>query len=95
MMHTKAMVVDGDLQHHRLGQLRQPLVRVERRAAVGVYDAELAAQLTRDFEADLKSSKRLDAATWPKQRSFDGKINEWFWRLLRRDVLSWSEPSVA
>jgi len=35
--------------------------------------------LIRDFETDLQSSKRLDAATWPKQRSFDGKINEWFW----------------
>ena len=32
MMHTKAMIVDGDLQRDRLGELRQPLVRVERRA---------------------------------------------------------------
>jgi phosphatidylserine/phosphatidylglycerophosphate/cardiolipin synthase-like enzyme len=47
--------------------------------AIGVYDPELAAQLTRDFETDLQSSKRLDAATWPKERSFDAKINEWFW----------------
>jgi cardiolipin synthase len=47
--------------------------------AIGVYDQELAAQLTKDFETDILSSKRLDAATWPKQRSFDGKINEWFW----------------
>jgi hypothetical protein len=24
-------------------------------------------------------SARLDAATWPEQRSLAGKIQEWFW----------------
>ena len=79
MMHTKAMVVDGIFSIIGSANFGNRSFELNDELAVGVYDAELAAELTRDFEADLRSSKRLDAATWPKQRSFDGKINEWFW----------------
>lgn len=27
----------------------------------------------------MRSSMRLEAKTWPHARSFDSKINEWFW----------------
>jgi cardiolipin synthase len=70
MMHTKAMVVDGIFSIIGSANFGNRSFELNDELAVGVYDAELA---------DLRSSKRLDAATWPKQRSFDGKINEWFW----------------
>ena len=79
MMHTKVMVVDGIFSIIGSANFGNRSFELNDELAIGVYDPELAAQLTRDFETDLQSSKRLDAATWPKQRSFDGKINEWFW----------------
>jgi hypothetical protein len=44
-----------------------------------VAEADLAQRLTNDFNTDLKSAKQFDAKSWPHARSFDGKINEWFW----------------
>ncbi len=79
MMHTKVMVVDGIFSIIGSANFGNRSFELNDELTVGVYDRELAAQLTRDFEADSKVSKRLDAETWPKQRSFDGKINEWFW----------------
>ena len=79
MMHTKAMVVDGIFSIIGSANFGNRSFELNDELAIGVYDAELASQLTRDFETDLKSSKRLDVATWPNQRSFDAKINEWFW----------------
>jgi cardiolipin synthase A/B len=79
MMHTKAMIVDGLFSIIGSANFGNRSFELNDELAIGVYDPELAAQLTGDFETDLKSSKRLDAATWPTQRSFDGKINEWFW----------------
>ena len=79
MMHTKAMVVDGIFSIIGSANFGNRSFELNDELAIGVYDAELAAQLTRDFETDLQSSMRLDAAIWPSQRSFDGKINEWFW----------------
>jgi cardiolipin synthase len=79
MMHTKAMVVDGIFSIIGSANFGNRSFELNDELTIGVFDRELAAQLTRDFEADAKVSKRLDAQTWPKQRSFDGKINEWFW----------------
>lgn len=79
MMHTKAFIVDGIFSIIGSANFGNRSFELNDELTVGVYDRELAAQLTADFENDLKVSTRLDAATWPKQRSFDGKINEWFW----------------
>ncbi|MBY0493970.1 MAG: cardiolipin synthase B [Cyanobacteria bacterium] len=79
MMHTKAMIVDGIFSIIGSANFGNRSFELNDELTIGVYDPELAAQLIKDFETDLRSSKRLDAATWPKQRSFDGKINEWFW----------------
>ena len=79
MMHTKAMIVDGIFSVIGSANFGNRSFELNDELAIGVYDRELAAQLTRDLETDLQSSKRLDAKTWPGQRSFDGKINEWFW----------------
>jgi cardiolipin synthase A/B len=79
MMHTKAMIVDGIFSIIGSANFGNRSFELNDELTIGIYDAELAAQLTRDFESDIQSSKRLDAKTWPQQRSFDGKINEWFW----------------
>jgi len=79
MMHTKAMIVDGIFSIIGSANFGNRSFELNDELAIGVYDPQLAAQLTRDFETDLQSSTRLDAKTWPQQRSFDGKINEWFW----------------
>ena len=79
MMHTKAMMVDGIFSIIGSANFGNRSFELNDELAIGVYDRELAAQLIRDFEMDMQSSKRLDAKTWPSERSFDGKINEWFW----------------
>jgi cardiolipin synthase len=79
MMHTKAMIVDGIFSIIGSANFGNRSFELNDELTVGVYDRDLAALLTRDFDNDLKVSKRLDAETWPKQRSFDSKINEWFW----------------
>jgi cardiolipin synthase A/B len=79
MMHTKVMVVDGIFSIIGSANFGNRSFELNDELAIGVFDAELAAQLTGDFEKDILLSKRLDAATWPGQRSFDAKISEWFW----------------
>ena len=79
MMHTKAMIVDGIFSIIGSANFSNRSFELNDELAIGVTDPELAARLTADFDHDLKSSKRLDRETWSKQRSFDGKLNEWFW----------------
>lgn len=79
MMHAKVMIVDGIFSIIGSANFGNRSFELNDELAIGVHDAELAAQLTRDFQSDLQSSKRLDAATWPQQRSFDAKLTEWFW----------------
>lgn len=79
MMHTKAMIVDGVWSIIGSANFGNRSFELNDELVIGIADAELAGQLTKDFEADAQKSKRLDAKTWPHERSFDGKINEWFW----------------
>ena len=79
MMHTKALVADGVFSVIGSANFSNRSFELNDEITLGVFDPELAAELTRDFDADIRSSERLDAATWRKQRSFDGKLNEWFW----------------
>jgi cardiolipin synthase len=79
MMHTKVIIVDGIFSIIGSANFGNRSFELNDELTIGVHDPELAAQLTSDFENDLRASKRLDAKTWPQQRSFDGKINEWFW----------------
>lgn len=79
MMHAKAMMVDGVWSIIGSANFGNRSFELNDELVTGVADAELAAKLTADFENDIKSATRLDAKTWPHARSFDGKINEWFW----------------
>jgi cardiolipin synthase A/B len=79
MMHAKVMVVDGIFSIIGSANFGNRSFELNDELAIGVYDRDLAARLVADFEKDLLVSKRLDAATWPEERSFDSKLTEWFW----------------
>lgn len=79
MMHTKAVMVDGIFSIIGSANFGNRSFELSDELTVAVFDRELAAALTNDFETDLRASKRLDAATWKDQRSIIGKAQEWFW----------------
>ena len=45
---------------------------------VAVHSRSLAARLVRDFDEDLRRSKRIDAESWPNRPALD-RIRERFW----------------
>ena len=79
MMHVKAVIVDGVFSLIGSANFGNRSFEVNDEITVAVSDREFAASLTRDFEADLQRSTRLDAGTWSGQRSMVGKAQEWFW----------------
>jgi cardiolipin synthase len=79
MMHAKALIIDGRFSIIGSANFSNRSFELNDELAVGVADADLAARLIADFENDIRSSTRLDRETWKNQRSFDGKLNEWFW----------------
>jgi len=79
MMHVKAVVVDGTFSLIGSANFGNRSFEVNDEITVAVSDGEFAASLVSDFENDLQRSTRLDAATWPGQRSMVGKAQEWFW----------------
>lgn len=79
MMHTKAMVVDGVVSLIGSANFGNRSFELNDELTIAVFDADLAARLTADFNRDLQASQQLDAVTWRKARSFDGKLQEWFW----------------
>lgn len=79
MMHVKAVIVDGVFSLIGSANFGNRSFEVNDEITVAVSDQEFAASLVGDFENDLQRSTRLDAATWPGQRSLVGKAQEWFW----------------
>ncbi len=79
MMHTKAMIVDGVMSVIGSANFGNRSFELNDELTIAVFDDDLASTLTNDFEADIRQSTRLDRATWKDQRSFDAKLQEWFW----------------
>ena len=79
MMHTKALMVDGSFSVIGSANFGNRSFELNDELTVAVFDPELAGTLTKDFEADLQASTKLDAATWKDQRSIIGKAQERFW----------------
>jgi len=79
MMHTKAVMIDGAVSLIGTANFSNRSFELNDELTIAVFDADLAGRLTADFERDLRVSQRLEAATWRHQRSFDGKLQEWFW----------------
>jgi len=80
MMHVKAMMVDGAWSVIGSANFDNRSFELNDELTAGVADPELAAALTRDFEADMAKSKKLDAITWG-QRSILEKSREFFWAM--------------
>ena len=79
MMHTKAVMVDGGVSVIGSANFGNRSFELNDELTVAVFDPDLAATLTRDFEKDMRQSVKLEAATWKDQRSIIGKLQEWFW----------------
>ncbi len=79
MMHTKALMVDGAFSVIGSANFGNRSFELNDELTVAVFDPELAGTLTKDFEADMRASTKLDAATWKDRRSILGKTQEWFW----------------
>lgn len=79
MMHTKAMIVDGVVSLIGSANFGNRSFELNDELTIAVFDPDLAARLTNDFNTDAGASQKLDAASWPKARSFDSKLQEWFW----------------
>ena len=80
MMHVKAMMVDGVWSVIGSANFDNRSFELNDELTVGVADPDLAGALTRDFEADIAQSTRLDAAKWG-QRSLVEKSREKFWAI--------------
>ncbi len=78
MMHVKAMVVDGVWSVIGSANFDNRSFELNDELMVAVQDPDLARALTRDFEADIQKSIRLDAASW-RQRPLWQKMREWLW----------------
>lgn len=80
MMHVKAMVVDGVWSVFGSANFDNRSLELNDELQVAVADRDLAAELTRAFEADIARSLKLDAQTW-RQRPLYDKVRERFWSL--------------
>lgn len=79
MMHAKVMVVDSAVSLIGSANFSNRSLELNDELTIAVFDQDLAARLTSDFNTDTQSSQKLEAATWPHARSFDSKLQEWFW----------------
>ena len=79
MMHTKAVMVDGAVSIIGSANFGNRSFELNDELTVAVFDPDLAATLTKDFEKDISQSVKLEAASWKDQRSIIGKLQEWFW----------------
>jgi cardiolipin synthase len=78
MMHVKAMMVDGIWNVFGSANFDNRSFELNDELTVAAQDADLAAALTKDFEADMLRSQQLDVATW-RNRSLWQKARELFW----------------
>jgi cardiolipin synthase A/B len=76
MMHAKTLVVDGMLSI--FGSANNRSLELNDELNVGVWSRRLAVRFTEDFEKDLRTSTRLDLATW-RNRSRLMKFREYLW----------------
>lgn len=79
MMHTKVLMVDGAFSIVGSANFGNRSFELNDELTVAVFDPALASTLIGDFEHDMRASTKLDAATWPDQRSIIGKTQERFW----------------
>lgn len=78
MMHTKALMVDGIFSTFGSANFDNRSLELNDELNVAVWNRDLAARLTEDFQHDLRASRRLELDAW-RQRSALQKVREKFW----------------
>jgi len=78
MMHTKVLVVDGILSIIGSANFDNRSLELNDELNAAVFDAELAARLTADFERDLQQSSRLQLEEW-RSRPVHIRAREKLW----------------
>jgi cardiolipin synthase len=78
MMHVKVLIVDGVFSMFGSANFDNRSLELNDELNVAVASPELAARFLRDFEVDVRASRRLDPAAW-RQRSLLEKSREQFW----------------
>ncbi|PYR74922.1 MAG: hypothetical protein DMF86_16910 [Acidobacteria bacterium] len=78
MMHAKALIVDGAWSMVGSANFDNRSLELNDELNVGVSDRDLARRLLDDFNADLKSARRLELDAWQRRSVFE-KAREYFW----------------
>ncbi len=78
MMHVKAMVIDGVFTVAGTANFDNRSFELNDELTVAVWDRQLAGALSRDFEADVKRSKRFTLEEWSRRGLLD-RSRETFW----------------
>ncbi|MGH9349131.1 MAG: phospholipase D-like domain-containing protein [Vicinamibacterales bacterium] len=78
MMHTKTMVVDGVISIIGSANFDNRSLELNDELNVVVSSDELAAELTRDFEADVRQSLKIDLESW-RSRPAHIRLREKMW----------------
>jgi cardiolipin synthase A/B len=78
MMHAKTFVVDGVLSIFGSANFDNRSLELNDELNVAVWDRGLSARFIADFEKDLRSSTKLELASW-RRRSLLEKSREHFW----------------
>jgi cardiolipin synthase len=78
MMHAKTMIVDGVWSMVGSANFDNRSLEMNDEMNLAVSNRALASRLTRDFDRDLRSSKKLELETW-RRRGFLEKVRERFW----------------
>jgi len=84
ILHAKMFILD-DIVYAGSANLDIRSLRINYELLVRISEPEVAAGARTIFDADLEHSKRIDASTWSKSRSFWGKLREdWAYFVLAR-----------
>jgi cardiolipin synthase A/B len=78
MMHAKVMVVDGVLSIFGSANFDNRSLELNDELNIASWSRNLGVRFTTDFERDLRSSTRLEMASW-RDRSWLEKSRERFW----------------
>jgi cardiolipin synthase len=78
MMHAKVLVVDGTLSMFGSANFDNRSLELNDELNIVVSSGALAAELTEDFEADLRRSRQLVLDEWRKRPLLE-KVREHFW----------------
>jgi cardiolipin synthase A/B len=78
MMHTKTLVVDGVLSIFGSANFDNRSLELNDEVNIAALNRQLADKFIRDFEKDLRESRRLTVETWRKRPLME-RAHEQFW----------------